>query len=58
MEVVQDRVRTGRSVADIKQAILDKLSFHQTRIPALATTNDWYMSVALAVRDRMMGDWI
>src|SRR5208337_2352487 len=58
MEAVQDQVRTGRSPAEIKQAILDNLYYVQTRIPELATTNDWYMAVAYAVRDRMMNDWI
>lgn len=24
----------------------------------MTTTNDWYMAVAYAVRDRMMNDWI
>ena len=58
MENVQDRVRTGRSAAELKQAILDNLYYVQSRIPALATTNDWYMAVSYAVRDRMMNDWI
>jgi starch phosphorylase len=58
MEAVQESVRTGRAVAEIKQAILDNLYYIQCRIPALATTNDWYMAVAYAVRDRMMSDWI
>jgi starch phosphorylase len=58
MEIVQESVRTGRSAAEIKQAILDNLYYVQCRIPALATTNDWYMAVAYAVRDRMMSDWI
>ena len=58
MEAEQEHVRTGRSTAEIKQAILDNLYYVQTRIPALATTNDWYMAVAYAVRDRMMNDWI
>jgi starch phosphorylase len=58
MEPVIDRVRIGRSPADLKQAILGNLYFVQTRIPELATTNDWYMAVAYAVRDRMMNDWI
>src|SRR5271166_1016304 len=58
MEAVQDSVRTGRSVPELKQAILDNLYYVQTRIPELATTNDWYMAVAYAVRDRMMNDWI
>src|SRR5271165_4629377 len=58
MEAVQDQVRTGRSPAELKQAILDNLYYVQTRVPQLATTNDWYMAVAYAVRDRMMNDWI
>jgi len=58
MEAVQDRVRTGRTTAELKQAILDNLYYIQTRIPQLATTNDWYMATSYAVRDRMMSDWI
>ena len=34
MEAVQDRVRTGRTPADLKQAILDNLYYVQSRIPA------------------------
>ena len=45
-------------LAELKQAILDNLYYLQGRIPELATTNDWYMAVAYAVRDRMMNDWI
>ena len=58
METVTDRVRTGRTPAELRQAILDNLYYVQGRIPELATTNDWYMAVAYAVRDRMMNDWI
>src|SRR5271166_3974758 len=58
MQTVIDRVRTGRTPAELKQAILDNLYYAQGRIPELATTNDWYMSVAYVVRDRMMNDWI
>jgi glycogen phosphorylase len=58
MQAVIDRVRTGRTPAELKQAILDNLYYVQCRIPDLATTNDWYMAVAYAVRDRMMNDWI
>ena len=54
----QDNVRTGSTPAELKQAILDNLYYVQSRIPALATTNDWYMALAYAVRDRMMNDWI
>jgi starch phosphorylase len=58
MPAIQDRVRTGRTPAELKQAILDNLYYIQTRIPELATTNDWYMAVAYVVRDHMMNDWI
>jgi len=58
MEAVQDQVRTGRSPVELKQSILDNLYYTLSRIPELATTNDWYMAVAYAVRDRMMADWI
>jgi starch phosphorylase len=58
MEAVQDNVRTGRTPSELRQAILDNLYYAQTRVPALATTNDWYMAVSYAVRDRMMNDWI
>src|ERR1700760_1071215 len=58
MEAIDDRVRTGNSPAEVKQAILDNLHFVQTRIPELATTNDWYMAVSYVVRDHMMNDWI
>ena len=55
---MSDGVRTGRTKAELKQAILDNLYYAQGRIPELATTNDWYMAVSYVVRDRMMNDWI
>ncbi len=58
MQVVEDHVRTGISVADLKQAILDNLYYRQGRVPDLATEYDWFMATAFAVRDRMMRDWI
>ena len=54
----EDNVRTGKTIPDLKQAILDNLYYEQGRIPELATKYDWYMATALAVRDRMMHDWI
>ena len=50
-------IRTGLSTEAIKQAILDKLQFAQARVPELATQNDWYMSVAGTIRDRMLDSW-
>jgi hypothetical protein len=58
METVTDRVRTGRTPAELRQAILDNPYYVQGRIPELATTNDWYIAVSYAVRDRIMNDWI
>jgi starch phosphorylase len=53
-----ESIRVGKTSAELKQAMLDNLYFVQGRIPELATTNDWYMAVALTVRDHMMNDWI
>ena len=53
-----DEARTGNTVADLTQAILDNLYYIQGRIPALATPTDWYMALAYTVRDRLMNDWI
>jgi glycogen phosphorylase len=58
MPAILDEARTGNSVADLKQGVLDDLYYIQGRIPALATPTDWYMALAYAVRDRMMNDWI
>ncbi len=58
MPATADPIRTGTTVADLKQAILDNLYYAQGRIPALATAYDWFMATSFAVRDRMMHDWI
>jgi starch phosphorylase len=42
----------------LKQAILDNLNYVQGKVPELATKNDWYMSVAYTVRDRMIEHFI
>jgi glycogen phosphorylase len=47
-------MRTANGVVPIKQAILDHLRYTQGRTPGHATTNDWYIAVALTVRDRLM----
>ncbi len=46
-------VRTGESVAELKQAFLDNLLCHLGRVPAVATRNDAYLALALTVRDRI-----
>lgn len=46
--------RTDLSVATLKRAIMDNLYYVQGRAPKVATLNDWYMSVAQTVRDRVL----
>ena len=46
-------VRTGLSVADVKQAFLDNLFCALGRVPMAATRNDAYTALALTVRDRV-----
>ena len=42
----------------IKHDVLDHLYYSQARLPEIATPNDWYMSLALTVRDRLLDRWI
>src|SRR5215475_5208585 len=46
-------VRTGMSVADLKQSLIDNLFCGLGREPVAATPNDIYTALALAVRDRV-----
>jgi starch phosphorylase len=50
--------RTALSKEALKSAFLDNLFYVQGKFPALATTNDYYMALAYAVRDRMLQHWI
>jgi starch phosphorylase len=47
-------VRTGLSIADLKQSFLDNLFCGLGRTPAIATLNDAYTALALSVRDRVL----
>ncbi len=51
-------VRTGHTTAEVKQAILDHLQYDLARTPPIATTNDWYMALSGAVRDRLLISWL
>src|SRR4051812_14327924 len=51
-------VRKGRTAAALEAAILDNLHYQLARLPSIATKNDWYLAVALTVRDRMIDNWI
>jgi glycogen phosphorylase len=46
-------VRTGMSVADLRQSFLDNLFCGLGRAPMAATPNDIYTALALTVRDRV-----
>jgi hypothetical protein len=46
-------VRTGTSVADLRQLFLDNLFCSLGRVPMAATPNDIYTALALTVRDRV-----
>ncbi|MFM8330984.1 MAG: glycogen/starch/alpha-glucan phosphorylase, partial [Candidatus Methylumidiphilus sp.] len=47
-------VRTGLSVAELKQSFLDNLICGLGRTPLVATLNDNYTALALSVRDRVL----
>jgi len=47
-------VRTGHSVADLKQSFLDNLFCGLGRVPMAATRNDAYTALALTIRDRVL----
>ncbi len=49
---------TALSKDAIKNAFLDDLFYMQGKFPALATSNDYYMALAYAIRDRMLQRWI
>ncbi len=57
-ERVVENIRTGISIAEIEQAILDNLNLLGGRVNATATPNDWYMAVAYTVRDRILYRWM
>lgn len=46
-------VRTGMTVADLKQSFLDNLYCGLGRVPMAASRNDLYTALALTVRDRV-----
>jgi starch phosphorylase len=46
-------VRTGSTVADLKQAFMDNLVCGLGRLPRAATQHDAYTALALSIRDRL-----
>ncbi len=50
--------RAGRTADALEASILENLHYDLARLPESATANDWYLAVALTVRDRMIDNWI
>ena len=53
-----DDVRTGLGVDALKRAYEEKLRYVLGRFTDVATRNDRYLALALAVRDRLMDRWM
>ncbi len=54
LPVPDSDLRTGLTVADLKQSFLDTLFCSLGRVPSAATPHDLYTALALAVRDRVL----
>jgi starch phosphorylase len=50
--------RTGLSSETLKRAFLDHLFYVQGKFRKIATLNDYYMSLAYTVRDRLLHRWL
>jgi starch phosphorylase len=48
----------GLTIDEFKRSITEKLYYTLARFPAVATRNDHYLAVALAVRDRLLERWL
>lgn len=49
--------RIGNSVTDIKQSFLENLAYMQGKFSPIASNNDYYMTLAYTIRDRLMATW-
>jgi glycogen phosphorylase len=54
----ENSVRTGLSAEAIKRDVLDNLHYVQAKFRLVATTNDYYLALAYAVRDRLLRRWV
>lgn len=57
-EVIVEDDRTGLSTVTLRRALADNLYFTVGKLPATATTNDFYLSLAYTVRDRLLRRWL
>jgi len=56
--IKHEHTRTGLSVENLKRAFIDNLIYEQARYPGRATTLDYYLAIASAVRDRLVQRWV
>jgi len=56
--ILVEDARTGLTVETLKKAIQNNLFYVQGKYPEIATRNDYYMSLAYAVRDRILQRWV
>ena len=54
----QDQPIDELALAEIKSAILAKLTLAIGKDAAMATRHDWYKAAALALRDRIVHRWL
>jgi starch phosphorylase len=57
-EAATDPASHQSDIAEVKSAILVKLTFAVGKDPARATNRDWFVARALTVRDRIIHRWI
>jgi starch phosphorylase len=53
-----ESTRTGLSAETLARAVVDNLAFVLARFPEIAAPHDWYMALALSVRDRLLARWV
>jgi starch phosphorylase len=49
---------TEEDIDDVKSAVLAKLALSVGKDPASATDRDWFVATALAMRDRIVHQWL
>lgn len=54
----RENIHTDNSVAGLQRSIVDNLLYYQGRFPSNATTTDWYLALAYAVRGRLLQQWL
>lgn len=57
-ETMLEDARLSYTRHGLARGILDHLYYQQARLPEFATTNDWYVALSSAVRDRLAERWI